>query len=128
MEFDIKKFKEQCQTLLTRAEDRIATTKESMEAFLSPENDKFSCEKLADYLIVIATTEGYARIMKEASNASEKWEKQPLILYFARQASNFSNDQWSGRNNDFRRCLDDGKKQAIRDILDLIEYGSCLSL
>lgn len=126
--FDINKFKEQCQILLARAEKKIATVKESMTALLLPENSEYSPERVADYLISLTTAEGYARPMKDASKVHEKWKKQPLILYFARQASGFSNDQWSGRNNDFRRCLNDGEKQAIRDILDLLEHGSCLSL
>lgn len=126
--FDINKFKTQCQTLLSTAENRIAVLKKAMADCLNPENTKYDVEIVASHLISLSTTEGYARFMESASKAGEKWHKQPLILYFARQASNYSSDQWSGRNNDFRRCLNDGEKQAIRDILDLLEHGSCLSL
>lgn len=127
--FCILKFKANCQTLLTKAEKRITELKESTAKKLLPEfADKFSASDLVDRANIIGTTEGYARIMRDASKASEKWEKQPLILYFARQSSNHSSDQWSGRCNDFRRCMIDGEKQAIRDILDLLEHGSCLSL
>lgn len=128
-DFDISKFKANTQTLLTKAEKRIAELKESTAKKLLPEfADKFSASDLADRANILGTTEGYASVMRRASNTSEKCDYQFILLYFSREGCGYSNDQWSGRCNDFRRSVNDGEKQAIRDILDLLEHGSCLSL
>lgn len=127
--FDINEFKTDCQTLLTRAEKRIADLKEGTAKKLQPQfSDKFSVEDLDDTVNIIGTATGYAKIMKTMLDAHEQVDSLTLALYLGRHLAGSSRDTWSGRGNDLRRSVIDGEKQAARDIFDLIEYGSCLSL
>lgn len=127
--FDINEFKEQCQHLLKKAEQRISDLKEGTAKKLQPEfSDKFSAEDLADRANMVGIAQGYVNITKEMTKAHDKIDKLTLSLYLGRHLANSSRDTWSGRGNDFRRSVADGEKQAIRDILDLLEHGSCLSL
>lgn len=127
--FDIQKFKQSCQTLLTRAEQSMADLKESSLEYLKEGNsDRFSSEDLADRANAIGITTGYLKIMKEMLSAHEQIDRLTLALYIGRHLASSSRDTWSGRGNDFRRSMIDGEKQAARDVFDLIEHGSCLSL
>jgi len=128
-DFDLQKFKENCQTLLTRAEKRIADLKEGVAKKLQPQfSDKFSVEELDDTANIIGTATGYAKIMRKMLEAHEQVDSLTLALYLGRHLAGSSRDTWSGRGNDLRRSVIDGEKQAARDIFDLIEYESCLSL
>ncbi len=43
-----------------------------------------------------------------------------FVFQIALMGAKDTDDQWSGRSNDFRRMAEDGKKAVLREVLELI--------
>lgn len=124
MTFDLQTFKNQTAQLSANLDSQIAECSSKIQAHL--EDGRF------DRLPYFVNLAGKYRASKKFYDYCEKShpniQKEDLILYWARRLTDFSGDTSSGRENDFRRSEMDGQKEAVAEILNLLEFGSSLSL
>jgi hypothetical protein len=124
MSFDLTKFKTQTAQLSANLDSKIAECKKTILGFIEAER----CDRLPYFVNLAGKLQAAKDFFDSCQNAHPDITKETLIFYWARRLASYSQDTYSGRENDFRRSQMDGEKEAVGDILNLLEYGSCGSL
>jgi hypothetical protein len=124
MTFDLTKFKTQTAQLSANLDGKIADCKKPILKNIEAER----YDRLPYFVNLAGKFQAAKSIFDACQNAHPEISKESLIFYWARRLASYSQDTYSGRENDFRRSQMDGEKEAVGDILNLLEYGSCGSL
>ena len=124
MIFSLETFKSQTAKLSANLDSKVAECKKSILANIEAER----YDRLPHFVNLAGKFQAEKSIFDACEKAHSEITKETLTLCWARRLVNYSNDTYSGRENDFRRSQMDGEKEAVGNILDLLEYGSCGSL
>lgn len=124
MSFNLQTFKNQTAQLSVNLDAKIAECANKIQENLK--DGRF--DRLPYFMNLAGKYSASKKFYDYCSKAHDDIQKEDLILYWARRLTDYSGDASSGRENDFRRSEMDGQKEAVAEILNLLEFGSSISL
>lgn len=101
---------------------RLSEIQKLKEKYLQEASETEDISKKLDKLNSAAFLEEKEHWLKNFEGLAERYDKKDVYKAILSISLQSPDDTWSGRGNDFRRKMNDAKREALKEISDWVEF------